>query len=224
MHLFADIALQTMNNLTSWKQTFPDPSTSPAHYARTLSISCSHPVTEANARAGDWISGFSRVARLTVVGSLELHRALAVTILPFHGFSPIKSLHVNLLVLPSSQVFDLILSFPLLENLSVFSSTETPIHNRDSSNGPPTAAQSPIPPAFSGSLELSMAGGMGPIARRLSSLPGGIHFRKLTLKWAEEEDILLTMALMERCSRTLESLDIACNPRSTTIPFLHLHR
>jgi hypothetical protein len=34
---------------------------------------------------------------------------------------------------------------------------------------------------FTGNMELSLAGGMKPIARRLLSLPGGIHFRKLTL-------------------------------------------
>jgi len=43
------------------------------------------------------------------------------------------------------------------------------------------------------------------------SLPGGIHFRKLTSTWRREEDLSLTMGLVEECAYSLESLDIAHN-------------
>jgi hypothetical protein len=61
---------------------------------------------------------------------------------------------------------------------------------------------------FTGSLELHLLGGMKPIARRLFSLPGGIHFRKLTLTLFCEEDLLMVKALVEECSHTLESLNV----------------
>jgi hypothetical protein len=103
-----------------------------------------------------------------------------VSSVPFHGFSPvIKSLHVNFTTLTSSQIFDLTLSFPLLEDLTVVTYGEA----TDSGNGSnelPTVALPSSPPIFTGSLELWAQGGMKPIANRLLSLPGGIHFRKLT--------------------------------------------
>jgi hypothetical protein len=55
------------------------------------------------------------------------------------------------------------------------------------------------------------------ITRRLLSLPGGIHFRKLTLTWSDEQDLSLAMALVEKCSHTLESLNVTCNPLGTSV-------
>ena len=85
-------------------------------------------------------------------------------------------------------------------------------------------AQLSHPPTFTGSLELYMARGMGPIVRQLLSLPGGLHFRKLALKWFREEEVLLTMELVDKCSHTLESLEINCNPRGMFIHHLHRHQ
>ena len=51
----------------------------------------------------------------------------------------------------------------------------------------------------------------------LLSLPGGFHFLKLTLTWCREEDLPLATALVEGCSCTLESLDIAHTVRCTSI-------
>jgi len=222
-HLFVEVKLQTKKHLESWKEMFPDPSTSPARYTKTLFIDCTHLVAASDAGADGWIRGFSRVVHFWV-GSRLLPSMLVVSLAPFHGFSPIKSLHVDLLVLPSSEVLDLILSFPLLEDLSVSSCSEGSARNRGGSGALLTAVRPPSSPVFSGSLELSMEGGMRPIARRLLSLPGSIHFRKLALVWAEEEDIVLIAAFVERCSRTLESLDITCNPRGTPIRLSYPHR
>ena len=103
---------------------------------------------------------------------------------------------------------DLILSFPLLEDLIVFVYGEVVTHEGDCSSEPSTVIQPSSSPSFTGSLELSLEGGMKPIARRLLSSPGGLHFRKLTLDWRHEEDPILATALVEECSHTLESLDI----------------
>jgi len=214
-YLFVDIKFRTEGDLQSWKETFPDPSTSPACYAKTLHVNCPHVVTPVDAEAGGWITGFSQVERLAIDGPNP--QGLSASLVPFHGFSPvIISLRVtSTLELPSSRVFDLILSFPLLENLSVFA-YDAP----DDFDGLP-AVQPSNPPTFAGTLELPPR---MPIARRLLALPGGIHFRRLVLKWFHEHDILPTMVLVKECSHTLESLDIDCRLLSTHIRYPRAYR
>jgi len=206
-HLFAYIILETERNLTLWKRTFPDPSISPAHYTKRLVIGSPNIVTTTGAEEGDWIRGFSSVVRLEIDGQ-KADRS-KVSLLPFHGLSPIiKSLRVHFVVIPSSRAFDLILSFPLLEDLDVDVRAGS-IDNDDESNAPPTIVH-PSGPMLTGSLQLRLRGGMEPIARRLLSLPGGIHFRELTLTWYHERDSSSTMALVDKCSRTIEVLCITC--------------
>ena len=204
-YLFADILFRTRTPLELWKKKFPDPSTSPARYAKTLSIACTHVVTATDAEAGGWIRGFTRVVHLEVGCRSMFGSPSAGSLISFHTLSPIlKSLHVHLPVLPPTQVFDLALSFPLLEDLAV---TGISVNDGDGSSPLPTTVQPSSPPMFTGSLELTTAG-IKPISGRLLSLPGGIHFRKLIIKWSKVEDILLTMALVDGCSHTLESFDI----------------
>ena len=76
----------------------------------------------------------------------------------------------------------------------------------------PTAAQSSTSPMFTGSLEVYLSRRMRAFTRRLLSLPGGTHFRNFVLTWNHVDDPSLTMALVDGCSHTLESLDITCNP------------
>jgi hypothetical protein len=73
----------------------------------------------------------------------------------------------------------------------------------------PAATQPLTSPMFTGSLELYLKGGMEPFIHRLLSRPGGIHFQNLALTWLHKEDSLATTVLVERCSHTLESIDIS---------------
>jgi hypothetical protein len=212
-HLFADIKFPTPRRLQSWKEMFPDPSTSPAYYAETLSVGCSQVVTAVDAEAGGWIKGFSRVVHVEV-GCGELSVGGSLSLVPFRGFSPVvKSLHITVPALSSPRAFDLILSFPLLESLTVSAHYEAPVYKDD---GPgkdetSTATQPSSPPMFTGVLKLLLGRGMEYLTRRLLSLPSGIHFRKLTLAWLYEGDLSLIMALVRKCSHTLESLEITGN-------------
>jgi len=116
---------------------------------------------------------------------------------PFYGFSPvIKSLHVDFLVLLSSQFFDLILSFPHLKDLTVISYTS--IDEGDGPVGLPTMVQpsTPLPTILTESFQ----GIRGPL-----SLLGGIHFRKLSSTWTKEEDPLLIVKLVDGRAHTLEA-------------------
>ena len=206
-HLFAQIIFQTEEHLRLWKEMFPDPSTSPAHYTKILSVCCLQAVVAADAGPGGWIRGFSRVVRLAFIIDSSF------SLVPFHGISPdVKTLHVVIEVpaLPSSQIINLILSFPLLEDLAVHVTTPHGVStdNDDSPDRLMTAVQPSSSPVCSGFLELFMKGGLEPVTRSLLSLPLGIHFRRLVLAWYHEADLLATMALVEGCSHTLESLKI----------------
>jgi hypothetical protein len=220
-HLFARVGFPTAEILQSWRETFPDPSTSPGCYTKTLSVGYSEAVTAADAEAGGWIRGFSRVERLTVESRARYPDPdeLETSLVPFHGLSPVvKSLHVTVPVLPPSQAFSLILSFPLLEDLAVAIYYETSADNDGSGEDEMTTATQPSNPTiFTGTLELYLKEGMRPFARRLLTLPDGIHFRNLTLTCLREGDLSSTTALVEGCSHTLESLNITCNPLGASV-------
>ena len=212
-HLFAEVRFQTTKSLESWKKTFPDPSTSPACYAKTLFIYLPQVIMVADGEAGCWVTGFPHVVHLMIggCGQQGVSHGWRDTFALFRGISPVvESLRVDSVLLQSSQLFDLILSFPLLRDLSVTGCCHLPAgpDEDEDPNGPSTPAQPPSSLRFTGLLELDMRGEMEPIARQLLSLSGDMRFRKLTLRLPCEEDIPLAMALAERCSHTLESLDI----------------
>ena len=210
-HLFGHIMFRTQKSLQSWIETFPDPLDSPAHHTHTLTYSQSVECSE----AGDWITSFSRVVYFDVIGhGLPATHWPMASFVPFHGISPIiKSIRVDFAILPTSQIFGLILSFPLLEDLTVV--TYFGASTSDGGDGSPV--QPSNPPTFTGSLDLYMRGGMDPIARRLLSSPGGIHFRKLTFTWFQDSDAPLIRGLVWECSRTLESLKITRSTHGTFV-------
>ena len=130
-------------------------------------------------------------------------------LVPFHGFSSVvKSLCVDIFVLPSSEIFDLVLSLPLLEDLTVVSYNALADENDDPDQLPTTAL--PSTPPMIGSLSLFRWEGLKPLARRLLSLPGDIHFQNINLTLLYEEDFSSATALVEGCSHVLKSLDISC--------------
>jgi len=111
----------------------------------------------------------------------------AVSLLPFCGFSPVlKSICLDFYALPPSQICDLILSFLLLEDLSVTMGGSRSIHDDYDSSRPSTADQPPNQP-MTGFLELSRCTRLGFISNWLLSLPGGIHFCKLALDCTRSE-------------------------------------
>ena len=220
-HLFSFISFFTPKDLKLWKKTFPDPSASPACYTKTIFIGSSHVLADADAHGGCWLRGFSRVVHLALI--LQGH-ASSISLVAFHGFSPvIKSLYLSFILLPPLYIFDLILSFPLLEDLSVLTYGGSG-DNNDDPGLLPTVVQSSSPPMLTGALALSLVKGTELVTRRLLSSPGGIHFRKLTWTWFCEEDLPFIMMLVEECSRTLESLKITYELPGTSIRHIRPHR
>jgi len=212
-HLFADINFYRTKDLETWKKTFLDPVDSPARHTRSLVIGCPRSVTAADAEEGGWIRTFSHVVRLVVLalapGDWE------VSLVPLHNFSPVlESLQMVYYPIPRSRIFNLICSLPLLEDLGL--SEITRYQNKYSGiDFQPSAS-----PPLTGTLSLSTFG-MEPTVGRLLDLPGGLHFRKLVLRLFSKENPEWIMALVTRCSDTLECFDIRHSPYCMSFWLLH---
>ena len=197
-HLFAHVEFDALNSdLEVWKKTFPDPSNSPARYTRSLFIHSNHDITAADTAAGGWVRTFQNVTHLQL---MRLNRA---SLIPFHGISlTLRSLDLTYL---TAEAFDLVCSFPLLEDLSL--STLYPESDSHRWNPPPTS------PKLTGSLRLWMQGRTRPVARRLLELPDGLRFKNLNVS-IFGDDIRSVEDLVSACSETLEHLTILYSPLS----------
>ena len=101
------------------------------------------------------------------------------------------------LLLPLSQVFNLIRPLPLLEDLNLAGTVD---------------CRSIDLIRVYGTLELLLYLEMKNTARRLLDPPNGLHFRKLDLAWRDEEDIRWVVMLVAACSDTFERLEVTDNP------------
>ena len=218
-HLFAGVAFRSPNNLRSWKKMFPDPSTSPAYYTRALVIKFPQ---VADAEEGCWIPTFSRVVNLKVDTRAATGDDL-VRLTRLHESAPaIKSFTAVFTTAQSSRVSDLACSFPLVENLCLIGYGPR-VGNTDGSENQQAFVRPTGQLSLTGSLKISVAEGMDPIASRLLALQDGLRFRELELKLYREGDVSLTRALIERCNPALETLRIHYRLRGTLIQCLWRH-
>ena len=194
-HLFTRIELTTTPSLERWMKAFPDPSNSPAHYARTLEIRGLEVFDRAGADARAWFHSFNKITRL-FVNTVEWDTARGTTLIPLHELSPsLKSLQISRRSIPSPKVLDLICSFPLLEDLQLHSlGTE-----KDTDHWVVPSAS----PKFAGYLHLT--GKNHFIARRLLDFPDGLHFSKVLVR-CYIGDAESASGLVAKCSNTLETL------------------
>ncbi|KAF9645554.1 hypothetical protein BDM02DRAFT_495077 [Thelephora ganbajun] len=206
-HLFADIKFLYSDDLERWKRTFPDPSRYPTHHTHTLTIGCPEVVTAADAQEGGWIRAFSNVTRLEVLSGLRDLYGSEVSLVPFHGFSPVlKSLRVASETFPCVQILNLACSFRFLEDLDLAQHMMgVGIIGRDR-----TVFQPSTSPVLTGTLRVYLPGRMGCVTRRLLNLPCGLHFRKLEFSCYRDDNLRWMRALVVGCSNTLECVDIEC--------------
>ena len=220
--LFAEIKFSTMESLQSWATAFPDPSTSPACYTRILLVGRPLETVAADAEEWGWIQTFTRAQVLDLSTNFTNRSPPPISLLPFYGFSPsLKTLRLAFRVFPSSQVFGLIPSFPLLDDLRVVAWW---IASNEDSNNQETAVQPLVSPPFTGFLELDLNTGLDFVASWLLSLPGGLHFRSLHLTFNRQSNSVPATALVEGCSSTLEFLEIDCKISGLFIHYLRLQR
>ena len=186
-------------------KAFPDPSNSPAHYTRTLSIRGLQFVAAVGTDVGRWVRAFRSVVHL-LVATLSWGESWGddyrVSLVPFHGLSPtITSLHLHSVSVPPSEIFSLLCSFPLLENFASFAFGG--VDEADEWTSPLTS------PRLTGTLELcSMVEGIGPTTRQLLDLPNGLRFTKIAVLCFSVADFESTTELVLGCSDSLESLNI----------------
>ena len=189
-YLFREIKFLGLSKLEAWKKFFPDPASSPAHYARLLLLfACT--VTTKDAEEGGWIRSF------TDVTELELW-SMDTSLQPFYALSSVKSLRV--LRVTSREVPRLVCSLPLLEDLDI--STELPrIHDDDQIAFLPPSTLPPL----TGTLVLKRR--VMRTACQLLDLPGDLRFRKIAWETSfSEGELELVTDLIEKCSHTLEGI------------------
>ena len=193
--LFASVRFDSKSAVKSWKELFPDPSTSPVCHARILEISGHSATTAVNRGARAWIQSFRHVVELRL--SAEWWSAgRRVSITKLRGLSPtLKSLH--LCNGPLLGIFDLICSFPLLEDLSLH---HCGFGDEIDRWNPPSTS-----PKLTGTL--SLGGANIYLANGLLRFPSGLHFSRITILRCPE-NTESTMELISKCSDTLESLRV----------------
>ena len=199
-HLFAHVEFSSRSRIELWKKAFPDPSNSPVRHTRSLRIHAPSVVTSVDTGVGGWICTFSGVVRLHV-DTRVFGGGRKISLVPLRGLSPsLKSLRlVYESSAPSSEIFGLVCSFPLLEDLALDSPDNG--NEVDGWNIPSTS------PKLTGRLDLRMSSGIRSAACRLLEFPSGLHFSKITMTYIDG-DIESTMDLVSKCSDTLESLTI----------------
>ena len=193
-HLFAHVKFDTFRfAFESWMKAFPDPSSSPAHYARTLTILGVNLVAAASTDVGRWIRAFHNVVHLSFddVDARGLDGNWGndgrVSSLPFHGVSPvIRSLRLDIISIQPSEIFGLVCSFPLED----FALGTIHCEYRVSEWTAPSTS-----PRLTGSLKLSsMVGGIDRTGCRLFDFPPdgpSLHFTEIVLECADEADFEL---------------------------------
>ena len=95
-HLFARIEFHpNQSSLQSWMRAFSDPSNSPAHHTRSLSIHDPSILSAASTNVRAWIRAFNRVFHLDLGASQWVVRRSSLAFL--HGLSPtLRSLSITL--------------------------------------------------------------------------------------------------------------------------------
>lgn len=204
-YLFNSVSFRHPRQIDSWKENFSDPRNSPAIYTRYLCFRRAEWVTRADV---SWIRSFDKVERLDLRSSWTVDEPSRPggSFSPFHDFSlTVKSLSVSWSDLPLWEVFDLISSFPLLEDLDVAGLGQI-------NDGDGAISRFPV---LTGTLVLEPT--TADFVRRLLELPTGLLLRKIVWREGLENEFEGVRDLVERCSETLECVDLTCrtSPRPT---------
>lgn len=187
----------------SWVPRARDPPNSPAHYTRHLVIFGLPAVAAAGTDMHAWINFFRHVVTLEV-GTAGCGDG-RVPLIQFRGLSPtLRSLSLCCTAVPPPEIFNIICSFPLFEDLTLDHEDRQSVV--DGWDIPSTS------PKLIGSLELY--GENCSFIRGLLGLPDGLRFSKIKMT-RPTEDAKSAMDLVSKCSDTLEFLYFGYFPLST---------
>ena len=195
-HLFVHIEFDALTcPVSRWLETFPDPTNSPAHNARALSIRYSKYLSVQDIET---FPTFPNAIHFNV--ETNVTPGYGVRLLPLHRISTvIRSLRLVSNSLRDSEAFGLICSLPLLEDLALISRVPRP---------PEEWTRPQTSPRLTGSLELYVERGIRPVTHKLLDLPDGLHFKRIVVRVFSLQDVGSATDLVSGCSDTLESLSI----------------
>ena len=202
-HIYSDITIKNSLKLKRWLETFPDFAKSPTYHTRSLRICSVEYLTDNDPTESRWIQSFTNVVQLEVQNNrTNEEHDMNKSLVHFHTLSSVKSLRVAFSFFRMSEVFKLICSLPLLENLDI---SHIWIWGcvRDDINelGAGFRPQGLLP--LTGTLVLS-GGQLKHVTRLLLALPRGLHFHKIVWKGPLPEGLGGVMILVEKCCNTLE--------------------
>ena len=203
--LFAHVEFSSRRcPIQSWLNVFPDASNSPAHHTRALHLVGRDSIAAAIAGPSTWLHHFCHVEKLQVANV-----SIPVSFVQLRGLSPnLRFLHLFYVSAPLSEIFALICSFPLLEDLWLHL-----ISTWGEADGWEIPSTSP---RLTGTLYLSDP--IRTVTRGLLDLPNGLHFSKIMVSCLVE-DAESVADLVSKCSETLESLVVAYYPQGV-YPFV----
>jgi len=204
-HLFASVTFDTsQSSIRRWKEIFPDPSTAPAQYTRSVVCFGLTPVIAESMLA--WTHSFRRLVELQLwTSALDNDQ---VSLIQLSGLSPtLRSLRLHIRYLPRSEILSLICSFPLLEDLY--------LHHVSRKTDDETWKTPPNSPKLTGTLQLT--GCNFSIACGLLAFPNGLNFSQVSLV-LPVRDAQFIMALIPKCSETLESLTVGYAGAFSLVP------
>ena len=156
-HLFFRIRFDYEHKYLGWKKAFPDPTNSPAHFVRSLQVL--RVPSDIEESGWTW-SSFCRVESLDLYRSSKYpEEGSEFSLSAFRGFSPsVKYLTVRSGTLIAPDTFDLIRSFPFLEDLTF--NGDGSLYDDNQSDGPQISSTSPV---LTGTLRFSVGGALGTI-------------------------------------------------------------
>jgi len=194
-HLFSRVVFRS-HNLPSWKTTFPDPSTSPAPYAREMRI---HLASDAPIQLAEYMPYFSNVRDLTLVGGRCENQEWISGIgrLP----TSIRSLTMKFVSVTNVQVLNIMGQLPNLDNLSLCTFK---------GSGFPDGVGEILRGRYSGKLELLLMDDFhASIVRSLLEVSEGLGFKSVKAFCNTEDDFPVYADLVSACQDTLIDLDIS---------------
>ena len=200
-HLFSRVVFRP-HNLPTWKITFPDPSTSPAVYAREMRI---HLTTDAPTQLAEYMPYFSNVRDLTLIGGNCDGREWISSIgrLP----ASIRSLTMKFVSIANGQVLEIMGQLPNLDDFSLCTFK---------GGGFPDGAGETLRGRYRGKLELLLMEDFhASIVRSLLETPEGLGFRSVKAFCNAEDDFLVYADLVAACRDTLTDLDISVSAEGT---------
>lgn len=194
-HLFRQVVFRP-HNLPTWKTTFPDPSISPAEYAREMRI---HLGSGAPTQLAEYMPYFSNLRDMTLIGG----RCENGDWIPSIGALPtsIRSLTMKFASITNAQVLEIMEQLPNLDDISLCTFKGAGIS---------AEAGEILRGRYRGKLDLLLVEDFhAGIVRSLLKAPEGLGFKSIKALCNAGDDFPVYVDLVASCRDTLANLDIS---------------